>query len=87
MSVATDVSDVQLADRCISIRETVMKEASVSGSGHYGPSMSCVEILVGLYYDFLRIRPRDSAWAERDRFVLSKGHACSSLYAVLADLG
>jgi transketolase len=64
-----------------------MRQVEVCGSGHYGPSFSCVEILVALYYGFLRIDPARPQWPARDRFILSKGHACSSLYAILADLG
>ncbi len=77
----------ELPDVCIDIRRTVMLEASICGSGHYGPSFSCVEILVSLYKDFLRIDPSEPTWEDRDRFVLSKGHACSALYAVLAEAG
>lgn len=76
-----------MADACIAVRETVMKEAAVSGSGHYGPSMSCVEILVALYHGFLRYDSADPRSPDRDRFVLSKGHACSALYAVLSQVG
>lgn len=59
----------------------------VSGSGHYGPAYSCVEILVSLYYGLLDLRPNEPEWPARDRFVLSKGHACSALYPILADRG
>lgn len=69
------------------LRRTILLEAEIAGSGHYGPSFSCVELLVALYYGFLRVDPRDPERTDRDRLVLSKGHACSALYAVLADLG
>lgn len=69
------------------IRRTVLLEAEIAGSGHYGPSLSCVELLVSLYSGFLRVDPADPDAIDRDRLVLSKGHACSALYAVLADLG
>jgi transketolase len=49
--------------------------------------MSMVEILRVLYDSFLRFRPSEPLWAERDRFILSKGHGCLSLYAILADKG
>jgi transketolase len=75
-----------LADRCVGVREAIMKEAAICGSGHYGPSLSCVEILVTLYHSFMRIDPRNPKWGQRDRFVMSKGHACSALYPILADL-
>ncbi len=76
-----------LEQRCIDVRLAVLDEVDVAGSGHFGPAFSIVELLVALYYGFLRIRPEEPRWAERDRFVMSKGHACSALYPVLADLG
>lgn len=69
------------------IRRTVLLEAEIAGSGHYGPSLSCVDLLVALYHGFLRVDPLHPDLPDRDRLVLSKGHACSALYAVLADLG
>jgi len=68
-------------------RLAVLEEVEVAGSGHYGPAYSCIEILVALYYGYLRLDPSDPGWQDRDRFVLSKGHACSALYPILADLG
>jgi transketolase len=64
-----------------------MEEVEVAGSGHYGSSFSLVEILVSLYYGFLRVRPDQPKWPERDRFILSKGHGVSALYPILSDLG
>ena len=55
--------------------------------GHVGSSMSLVEILRVLYDDILRYRPGDQKWQARDRMILSKGHGCISLYAMLADKG
>lgn len=52
-----------------------------------GSSLSMVELLVVLYRDVLRVRASEPAWEERDRFILSKGHACAALYAVLAECG
>lgn len=75
------------ADIAALVRRTVLLEAEIAGSGHYGPSLSCTDLLVALYHGFLRIDPADPDALGRDRLVLSKGHACSALYAVLADLG
>jgi transketolase len=94
-------ADVQLSDhvdtngptrtlleaKSIEHRLAVLDIVEVSGSGHYGPAFSAMDILVSLYYDYLRIRPEEPGWPERDRFVLSKGHACSAVYPILADLG
>ena len=76
-----------LRAKSIEMRLANLREVEVSGSGHYGPSFSCMEILVCLYYAFLRVRGDEPRWAGRDRFVMGKGHACSALYPILADLG
>ena len=56
-------------------------------SGHPGGSLSCIDALVALYYNVMNIDPANPNWEDRDRFVLSKGHCCPALYAVLADKG
>lgn len=58
-----------------------------AGSGHTGGSLSVVEILAALYYGKMNIAPKMKDWRGRDKFILSKGHACPALYAILADLG
>ena len=58
-----------------------------SGSGHIGGALSLVEILVTLYYRSMNVRPDEPKWTDRDRLVLSKGHAAPILYAVLAYKG
>ncbi len=55
-----------------------------AGSGHPGGSLSCADIIAALYFKELRIDPSRPSWSKRDRFVLSKGHACPALYAALA---
>lgn len=69
------------------VRKTVLKMIYLAGSGHPGGSLSEVEILCTLYYDILNIYPNKPNDKNRDRFVLSKGHCCPSLYAILADKG
>jgi transketolase len=66
------------------VRRMVLLEAEIAGSGHYGPSLSCTDLLVALYHGFLRVDAANPGAIDRDRLVLSKGHACSALYAVLA---
>ena len=58
-----------------------------SGSGHLGGSLSIVEILITLYYRILKINPDNPNWKERDRLVISKGHAGPALYTALAYRG
>ncbi len=58
-----------------------------AGSGHPGGSLSAVDILTALYFHQMAVEPADPRWPDRDRFVLSKGHVCPALYAVLAEKG
>jgi transketolase len=69
------------------IRRLVIEMAHAAGSGHCGGSLSCVEILLTLYRRILRVRAAEPDWPERDRLVLSKGHAAPTLYAILARMG
>lgn len=56
-------------------------------SGHPGGSLSSADIVTALYFHIMNHNPKDPFWAGRDRFILSKGHACPSLYAALAESG
>jgi transketolase len=69
------------------VRMDVLAMIMAAGSGHPGGSFSAAEILVQLYWRVLRIKPLQPDWDGRDRFILSKGHACPALYAVLARRG
>jgi transketolase len=77
----------RLADRARFIRLETVRLARIAGAGHYTATFSCAELLAVLYYSALRIDPSQPQWPDRDRFVLSKGHAAIGLYPVLADLG
>jgi transketolase len=68
-------------------RATALKMIHQAGSGHPGGMLSCADIITYLYENELQIRPDDPKWNDRDRFVLSKGHACPVLYAELARCG
>lgn len=72
----------QLARR---IRKQVVLMTSHAKSSHIGTNLSIVELLAVLYGSVMRVNPARPDWTERDRFVLSKGHGCASLYAVLAE--
>lgn len=76
-----------LDERSRHLRRLIVRGLEGGGRGHIGSSMSLVEILRVLYDDILRIRPHEPGWPGRDRLILSKGHGCLALYAVLADLG
>ncbi len=69
------------------VRVDIIKMLYLAGSGHPGGSLSLVEIMVYLYWCWLRHKPDNPDWEDRDRLVLSKGHAAPVLYSVLARQG
>ncbi len=69
------------------LRRHIVTMIGRAGSGHPGGSLSAVEILTTLYFKVLRHNPHDPRWPDRDRFILSKGHAAPVLYATLAESG
>ncbi len=69
------------------LRRHIITMIGKAGSGHPGGSLSSVEIVTTLYWKVMQYRPTDPQWADRDRFLLSKGHAAPLLYAVLAECG
>ncbi len=69
------------------LRRHVITMTGKAGSGHPGGSLSAAEIVTTLYFKLLRHNPADPKWPDRDRFILSKGHAAPLLYAVLAECG
>ncbi len=69
------------------LRGEILLSIAEANSGHPGGSLSELDILITLYYRVLRHDPKNPAWPDRDRFILSKGHACPGLYAVLANRG
>ena len=69
------------------LRRSIVTMIAEAGSGHPGGSLSAVEIVTSLYFRVLRQRPEEPSWPDRDRFVLSKAHACPVLYAALAECG
>jgi transketolase len=69
------------------VRMDVVNTVYQAGDGHLGPALSITDILVALYFATMNVDPSNPAWPDRDRFVLSKGHGCVALYAVLARRG
>lgn len=76
-----------LRAQALSIRRNVWRALHAAGSGHAGGSLSAADLLAALYFHHLRVRPQQPDWPDRDRFVLSKGHANAALGAVLAQAG
>ncbi len=77
----------ELADLCVQVRKDVIEMIYSARSGNPGSALSAVEFLVYLYFHHLRIRVEEPDWPERDRFILSKGHAAPALYSVMAYRG
>src|SRR3984893_14462168 len=69
------------------VRREIVQMIGEAKSGHPGGSLSAVEILTTLYFDVMRHDPSNPKWPDRDRFILSKGHACPVLYCLMAETG
>ncbi len=69
------------------LRIDILKMLANTGSGHTGGSLSAADIITALYFHKMRHDPNNPEWEDRDRFVLSKGHAAPALYAALAHAG
>lgn len=87
MKVTGNSSLQKLRQKATWVRRMTLEMIAEAGSGHPGGSLSEVEIMVALYYGVLNIDPENPKWPDRDRFILSKGHCCPPLYAILADKG
>ena len=85
MIKTSDVSELQAISR--QVRREIIEMTGAAKSGHPGGSLSAVEIVVTLLFDVMRHDPANPAWPGRDRFILSKGHACPVLYAAFAEAG
>jgi len=77
----------ELTEKAKMFRREILIMTTNSGSGHPGGSLSAIDIITALYFHHMKHNPKDPEWEGRDRFVLSKGHACPALYVVLAEAG
>src|SRR5712672_2264646 len=85
MKQTKDLAELQaIAKR---VRREIVQMIGEAKSGHPGGSLSAVEILTTLYFDVMRHDPSNPKWPDRDRFILSKGHACPVLYCLMAETG
>ncbi len=87
LALAPSLSLEEMAATAKKLRRHVITMIGKAGSGHPGGSLSAAEIITALYFKVLRHDPANPRWAERDRFILSKGHAAPILYAALAERG
>lgn len=69
------------------LRRDIVTMIYQAGDGHPAPSLSAVDIIAVLYFHIMKVDPSNPSWPERDRLILSKGHACPALYAALARRG
>jgi len=81
------INYAELADKARKIRINALKAIHAAKSGHPGGSLSSADVLATLYFEVLNIDPKDPKKADRDKFVLSKGHAVPALYAALGERG
>ncbi len=87
MTFLDEATLARLAAHARNVRRNIIRGTAAAGGGHPTSSLSATELLVALYCHEMRHDPQRPAWPERDRFVLSKGHAAPGLYAVLAECG
>lgn len=76
-----------LEKKALQHRKTIMEILYNAGSGHPGGSLSAAEVVTALYYEIMNVDPKNPKDPDRDRFIMSKGHACPIQYVCLADLG
>jgi transketolase len=76
-----------LRSRATAMRRDIVRLSYQAKTGHIGSSLSCVELVVSVFGHFLRRDPQNPTAPSRDRFLMSKGHACVPLYSALADIG
>jgi len=83
----TDSMVKELTEIANENRRLIVKTAQDAGGGHFGGSLSEVEILTALYWGIMKIDPKNLTWPERDYFILSKGHGCAGFGPILAKRG
>lgn len=81
----TDEEVARLKRGALFVREETVRLIAIAKVGHYSSVFSCAEIFSALYYDVMRLRRGEPAWADRDRFLMGKGHAAVGLFPLLAD--
>lgn len=87
MNVLKETEENMLKKTALAVRRNVLRMIKAGQSGHVGGALSVADILTALYFKVMRVDPGNPGWPERDRLVLSAGHKCLALYAVLAEKG
>jgi transketolase len=78
---------LELEETALDLRRLIIDMIYEAGSGHPGGSLGIIDVLTCLYYEQMRHDPQNPKWEKRDRVIMSKGHCCPALYAVLAKTG
>lgn len=78
-------SESLIRERAHFVRTETVRLISIAKTGHYSSTFSCADIMATLYYGVMRLREGEPNWADRDRFLMGKGHAAVGLYPILAD--
>src|SRR5437867_3189152 len=86
-NASRESADVKLDQIARIIRHTSLRMVHGARLGHPGGDLSAADILTVLFFDILRVDPQNPRMADRDRFILSKGHCSGALYATLAEAG
>jgi transketolase len=83
-----NISIEMLRKMAVKTRRNIIEIAyNAAAPTHVGPALSSADIVTALYYYIMKVNPQNPQWEERDRFILSKGHACPVIYSVLAEKG
>ncbi|MBX4189648.1 transketolase, partial [Candidatus Parcubacteria bacterium] len=85
--MVTDEQIKELETKANDIRESIIEMLLTAGSGHTAGPLGMADIFTALYFHTLKHDPKDPAWVDRDRVVLSNGHICPVLYATMAHAG
>ena len=85
--MSDQLSMIQLKNKCVDLRKHAIDMIWKAQSGHPGGSLSVAEFVTACYFRYMKVDPKNPRWADRDRFVLSKGHVCPAQYAALAMKG
>lgn len=83
----TDQESHELEYRALAARKNVLRMIKAGGAGHVGGALSIIDTITALYFKVMKIDPAKPLWEGRDRFVLSAGHKCLAIYAVLGEAG
>jgi len=79
--------ELRLKKNALNIRKNILRLIKADRAGHLGGALSSVEIMTALYFQIMKVDPKNPRWEQRDRFVLSAGHKCLALYSTLAEKG